>query len=283
MSDGLHSSALASEPSAEPRPPTVRGGVDAWVDHARGLGRLLARTIAAALHGKRPTGEVVRHMYWIGNKSLLFVGVTLGALGMVLVFQACLQVNRITGDLSQVGAEYIKGLVHEFVPSIMAQMLATRVGAGIAAEIGSMMVTEQVDAMRMCGVEPVHYLIAPRFIASFWMTMVLYVFAMLVCIVTGTLTAYYSFHVNPHVFVDFGRVRLGDVATGLIKCAAYGAAIPVVSGYCGLIARGGSEGVGRATTRAVIGAAFTCTVLDFVLSGLAYFTLQAGDTGPPGG
>jgi phospholipid/cholesterol/gamma-HCH transport system permease protein len=210
------------------------------------------------------------------------VAVTLGALGMVLVYQACMQVNRITGDLSMVGAEYIKGLVHEFVPSIMAQMLATRVGAGIAAEIGSMVVTEQVDALRMSGVEPIHYLIVPRFVASFIMTMVLYVFALGVCILTGALSAYFSFHVNPQVFVDFGRVGYGDVATGLIKCALYGAAIPIVAGYCGLAARGGSEGVGRATTSAVISAAFTCIVLDFIVSGFAYFTLQAGDAGPKG-
>jgi len=162
-------------------------------------------------------------------------------------------------------------------------MLACRVGAGIAAEIGSMMVTEQVDALRMCGVEPVVYLIVPRFVASIVMTLVLYVFGLAVCVITGTLSAYYSFHVNPQVFVDFGRVGFGDVMTGLLKCAVYGAAIPVVSGYCGLSARGGSEGVGRATTSAVIGSAFACTVLDFVLSGLAYFTLQAGDAGPGGG
>jgi phospholipid/cholesterol/gamma-HCH transport system permease protein len=266
----------ADSPAAAP---AARGPL-AFLEPARGLGRLFVRTVAAALHGTRPQGEVVRHMYWIGNKSLMFVGVTLGALGMVLVYHACLQVNRITGDLSPVGPEYIKGLVHEFVPSIMAQMLATRVGAGIAAEVGSMMVTEQVDALRMSGVDPIHYLIAPRFIASFIMTMVLYVFATLVCVGTGTLTAYTTFHVNPNVFIGFDRVSYGDVATGLIKCAAYGAAIPVVSGYFGLTARGGSEGVGKATTRAVIGSAFACIVLDFIISGIAYFTLQAGDAGP---
>jgi phospholipid/cholesterol/gamma-HCH transport system permease protein len=253
------------------------------IAHAQGLGRLLADTVAGAIRGQRPPGEVARQMYFIGNRSLAFIAVTLGALGMVLVFQACLQVSRITGDLSIVGAEYIKGLTHEFVPSLAAQMLATRVGAGIAAEIGSMMVTEQVDALRMNGVDPIHYLIVPRFIASIIMTVALFLFGLAVCILTGTLTAYYSFHVNPHVFVDFSRVSYGDLCTGLLKCACYGAAIPLVAGYCGLRARGGSEGVGRATTSAVIGSAFACIVLDFVLSGGAYFTLQAGSSGSGGG
>jgi phospholipid/cholesterol/gamma-HCH transport system permease protein len=273
--------AAATQRLDDARPRRRPGPLAAARAHARGLLSLFLRTMAG-LRARRPKGEVVRHMYFIGNKSLGFVAITLGTLGMVLVFQACLQVSRITGDLSMVGAEYIKGLVHEFVPSIAAQMLACRVGAGIAAEIGSMMVTEQVDALRMNGVEPVVYLIVPRFIASVIMTVALYVFALGVCVLTGALSAYYSFHVNPQVFIDFGRVSYGDVATGLIKCAAYGAAIPLVAGYCGLAARGGSEGVGKATTSAVIGSAFACIVLDFVISGLAYFTLQTGDGGPKG-
>jgi len=202
------------------------------------------------------------------------VAVTLGFIGMVLVFQTCLQVNRVTGDLSQVGAEFVKILVHEFGPTLTAMMLATRVGAGIAAEIGSMVVTEQVDALRMCGVDPIEYLIVPRFIACLVMTAVLTVFGVVVALGLGALTAYTTFHVNPHIFFDFGRVLWGDLAVGLAKCLAYGAAIPVVSGYCGLTARGGSEGVGSATTRAVIGSSFAVIVLDFVLSGIGYFTVQ---------
>src|SRR5438067_3889337 len=132
---------------------------------------------------------------------------------MVLVFQTCLQVNRITGDLSQVGGEFMKVLVHEFGPSLTAMMLATRVGAGIAAEVGSMVVTEQVDALRMCGVEPVEYLIVPRFLAALLMTPVLTVIGATMALLMGALTAYHTFHVSPGVFLDFTRVRLGDVAT----------------------------------------------------------------------
>jgi phospholipid/cholesterol/gamma-HCH transport system permease protein len=202
--------------------------------------------------------------------------VTLGFIGMVLVFQTCLQVNRITGDLSQVGAEFVKILVHEFGPSLTAMMLATRVGAGIAAEIGTMMVTEQVDALRMCGVEPIEYLLVPRFVASLVMTGVLTVVGIAVAVAMGTLTAYTSFHVNPHVFLDLGHVRFGDLATGAMKVVAYGAAIPIVSGFAGFTARGGSEGVGSATTRAVIASSFAVIVLDFFLSGVGLFVFQGG-------
>ncbi len=243
-------------------------------DAARDLRRVFTRTITGAFRGRREPGEVLRQMYQVGNRSLLFVAVTLGFLGMVLVFQTSLQVNRVTGDLSQIGAEFAKILVHEFGPTLTAMMLATRVGAGIAAEVGSMVVTEQVDALRMCGVEPIEYLIVPRFLACLVMTGVLTAFAIAIALSAGALTAYTSFHVNPRIFFDFGRLSWGDLAVGGLKCVSYGAAIPVVSGYCGLSARGGSEGVGWATTRAVIGSSFVVILLDFILSGVGYFFLQ---------
>lgn len=241
---------------------------------AASLLRVVARTLASSLRGRREPGSVVRQMFEVGNRSLVFVAVTLGFIGMVLVFQTCLQVGRITGDLSQVGSEYIKLLVHEFAPSITAMMLATRVGAGIAAEVGSMVVTEQVDALRMCGVEPVDYLIVPRFLACLVMVGALTAFAVAVAIAMGALTAYASFHVNPNIFVDFSRLTGGDVIVGASKCVAYGAAIPIVSGWCGLEARGGSEGVGLATTRAVIGSSLAVIVLDFLLSSVGYLVFQ---------
>ncbi len=237
---------------------------------------ILRLTFIGALRARRPKGELLRQMYQVGNRSVLFVMVTLGFIGMVLVFQTCLQINRVTGDLSQVGAEFVKILVHEFGPSLTAMMLATRVGAGIAAEVGSMVVTEQVDALRMCGVEPVEYLIVPRFLASLLMTLVLTVVGVTMALLMGMLTAYHTFHVNPDVFLDVSRVQLGDVATGMIKCVSYGAAIPIVSGFCGMEAKGGSEGVGWATTRAVVSSSFVVIVLDFLISGVALFTLQAG-------
>jgi phospholipid/cholesterol/gamma-HCH transport system permease protein len=246
------------------------------VDAARALFSVLVKTLYFTVRGRREPGEVARQMFQVGNRSLVFVAVTLGFIGMVLVFQTCLQVKRITGDLTLVGAEFLKILIHEFGPTLTALMLATRVGAGIAAEIGSMVVTEQVDALRMCGVEPVDYLIVPRFIASVIMTLVLYCFAVVVAYLAGMLTAYLSFQVNPHIFWDVSRVEAGDQILGVLKCLAYGAAIPVVSGYCGLTARGGSEGVGWATTRAVIGSSFAVIVLDFILSGLGYAFLQTG-------
>jgi ABC-type transporter Mla maintaining outer membrane lipid asymmetry permease subunit MlaE len=99
----------------------------------------------------RPKGEIWRQLYSIGNKSLIFIIVTLGFIGMVMTYQACLQLARVTGDFSQIGPQFVRLIVSDFGPTLAALMLATRVGAGIAAEIGSMKGTEQIGARRMRG------------------------------------------------------------------------------------------------------------------------------------
>jgi phospholipid/cholesterol/gamma-HCH transport system permease protein len=224
----------------------------------------------------RPKGELVRQMYSIGNRSLVFVIVTLGFIGMVMTYEACLQLSRVTGDFSQIGQQMIRLVVSDFGPTLTAMMLATRVGAGIAAEIGSMKVTEQVDALRMSGVLPIDYLIVPRFLASIVMTLALGLLGGLVMWAAGGLTAHYSFGVNTALFFDLQQLRMRHLVLMVIKSLSYGAAIPVVAGFCGLRARGSSEGVGWATTAAVIGSSFAVIVLDFVLSASALF-ITGGD------
>jgi phospholipid/cholesterol/gamma-HCH transport system permease protein len=149
-------------------------------------------------------------------------------------------------------------------------MLATRVGAGIAAEIGSMVVTEQIDALRMCAADPIDYLVKPRFIASLVMTVVLIIWVTAVSFLTGMVTAYTMFDVNPQTFFNLQLIDKGDIIVGLSKCLAYGAAIPIVSAHSGLTTHGGSEGVGWATTRAVVNTSLAIIVLDLILSAMGY-------------
>lgn len=250
------------------------------VDGARAsleLAALFGATLRGSLRrGARPRGAVLQQLHVIGNGSLLFIAVTLGFIGMVMVFQSGLQLEQITGDLSQVGPEFLKLLVQEFGPTITALMLSTRVGAGIAAEIGSMVVTEQIDALRMSGITPVDYLIAPRFLASVVMTFALTAFAIAVAFYAGGLTAQASFDLNPNLYFDASRVSTYDLVVGSIKALSYGMAIPVISGFAGLRARGSSEGVGAATTAAVIGSSFAVIFLDFVISGTAILLFPPG-------
>jgi phospholipid/cholesterol/gamma-HCH transport system permease protein len=232
----------------------------------RELYSVFVRTLYYVFRGKRDKGAVVRQMFEIGNKSLFFVTITMGFIGMILLYQAGLQAKRVLPDFSQLGATYLELLVRDLAASLGALMLATRVGAGIAAEIGSMVVTEQVDALRMCAADPIDFLLVPRFLASMVMTTVLIVWAGVIAFTAGMLTANVAFDVPIRTFCDMQLIDWGDLATGLAKCVAYGAAIPVVSGYCGLSTFGGSEGVGWATTRAVVNSSLAIIILNAIIS-----------------
>ena len=234
------------------------------------LYRLFKLTVRCCLEGGLERGAVLRQMYEIGNRSLVFLCIVMGFMGMILTYQAGLQTQRVVPDLSQLGGTFLTLLVRDLAASICALMLATRVGAGIAAEIGSMVVTEQVDALHMCGADPIKHLVCPRFLASLGMFTMLVVLAACVAVATGTWTASALFGLNPRTFLNLSLLSAADVIVGLTKCVAYGAAIPIVSAHAGLTAFGGSEGVGSATTRAVVGSSLAVIILNFVISGTGY-------------
>jgi len=254
---------------------TAQAARELWLVYIGTWAGLIRRVTRRQTHAS-PRGELVRQAHAIGNRSVVFLIVTLGAIGMVMTYEACLQLSRVTGDFSQVGSQLLRLIVSDFGPTLTALMLATRVGAGIAAELGSMKVTEQLDALRMSGVSPIDYLIVPRFIASLGMTVALAAVGSLVMYAAGGLTARHSFAVNPHTFFDLSLVRGRHLALFVIKAAAFGAAIPVVAGFCGLRARGSSEGVGWATTAAVVGGSFAVISLDFAISAAALI-ITGGD------
>lgn len=245
------------------------GAIDLLIG-GRELYSVFVRTLFYTFKGRRDKGALSHQMYEIGNRSLVFLSTTMGFIGMIMVYQAGLQAKRIVPDFTMLGATYLELLVRDFAASIGALMLATRVGAGIAAEIGSMVVTEQVDALRMCAADPIDFLIVPRFLASLIMTTCLIVWAGTVAFVAGALTAYVAYDVPLQTFFNMALIDVGDVSIGLAKCVAYGAAIPIVSGYCGLSTFGGSEGVGWATTRAVVNTSLSIIILNFFISGAGF-------------
>ncbi len=272
MSEAVHEESASPEGEREPRGLVYELGAAAidLAHGARDLWSVFVRTLYYTFRGKREKRALVTQMYEIGNKSAFFLSITMGFIGMILVYQAGLQSRRVVPDFSMLGATYLELLVRDFAASIGALMLATRVGAGIAAEIGSMVVTEQIDALRMCAADPIDFLIVPRFLASLVMTLVLVVFAGTVAFLSGAVTAHVAFGVSYSMFFNMRLVDVGDITTGLVKCVAYGAAIPVVSGYCGLSTFGGSEGVGWATTRAVVNSSLVVIMLNAIISSAAF-------------
>ena len=271
----------AAPPSSELRDVAVEQG---WVGSlgaeaielattARELYSVFVRTLYYCVRGRREPGAVLAQMYEIGNKSIFFLTVVMGFIGMIMIYQAGLQTLRILPDLTMLGATFLQLLIRDLAASIGALMLATRVGAGIAAEIGSMVVTEQIDALQMSAADPIDYLVKPRFIASLLMTTCLIVWSAAVAMLAGMLTAWAFFAVSPRTFFNFSMVGWGDLAIGLTKCVAYGAAVPIVSAHSGLSTFGGSEGVGWATTRAVVNSSLAVIMLNLLISTTGYLLL----------
>ncbi len=251
--------------------PSERGAALATPVARLGAGFLLAGRALAGLRARAwPRGEVLRQAHEAGNRSILLVATTLAFVGMVLTWLAGTQARRIVGDLSILGPAFLQLVIREFGPIIVALMVAARVGAGIAAEVATMVVTEQVDALRMNAADPIRWIVSPRVLAVAVANLALTVVGSAVAIAAGTFTAWKSFALAPQVFLDFSLVHPGDVVTALIKAVAFGICVPVVAAAAGLEARGGSEGVGRATTRAVVLASIGVIVLDAVIGGLAF-------------
>ncbi|MFT5435138.1 MAG: phospholipid/cholesterol/gamma-HCH transport system permease protein [Myxococcota bacterium] len=224
----------------------------------------------------RQRSQFVAQLYEMGNRSVIFITVTLGVLGMISVFQVLLQVDRILPEYAIVGPAFIQTMVREFAPTIAGLMIATRVGSGIAAEIGSMVVTEQVDALRMSNADPIDYLVAPRFAACALQTVLLTMYGGVIGVISGGLVAWFAWEISPGTFFRLDLVGYKDLLSGFLKAATYGMAIPIAAAQAGLETRGGSEGVGAATTRAVVNASFCVVVLDFLVSGLSFFFLFGG-------
>jgi phospholipid/cholesterol/gamma-HCH transport system permease protein len=234
---------------------------------------LFWRTVRSLGRRRWQGREVVEQAYQFTNQSLLFIAVTMGFVAMIMVFQACFQAQRILGDLSLIGPAYLQLVVREFAPTIGALMVATRVGAGIAAEIGSMTVTEQVDALRMSGADPVDTLVSPRILAGLVAMIVLGILGAAFMFGVGAFVAEVAFKVPPKTFFSVRLIRMLDVASFLNKCAVFGFVVPLVAARAGFSARGGSGGVGGATTRAVIECSLWILLFDLSI-GAFYFGLQ---------
>lgn len=214
--------------------------------------------------------EVVRQAYLMGNQSVVFVTVVMSFFGLIMVMQTAIQAQKIMGDLTMIGALFLQLLFRELGPIITAAMIAIRVGTGLAAEIGSMVVTEQVDALRMNDADPIQYLIVPRMLACIVMAFVLTCIASLASFIASLLGASLMFGLNPNTYYNTTLLVHGDLVVFLLKTFAFGLVVPVIGCHAGLEAYGGSQGVGLATTRAVVNATLGIALTDFLLSAFGY-------------
>jgi phospholipid/cholesterol/gamma-HCH transport system permease protein len=192
-------------------------------------------------------------MYEIGVMSLPVVAITGFSTGMVLAAQSFFQLSD-KGLASATGLMVTKAMMVELGPVLTAFMVTGRVGASMCAEIGTMRVTEQIDALRSMSVNPLRYLVAPRFIAGFLMMPLLTVFSCIMGILGGFLVAVYIYNMPPNIFIDPLPVHITsfDFFSGIIKAFVFGVMIVTISCYRGMTTHGGAAGVGKATTNSVV-------------------------------
>jgi phospholipid/cholesterol/gamma-HCH transport system permease protein len=201
-----------------------------------------------------PQWALIRdQMYEIGVRSLPVVAITGFSTGMVLAAQSFFQLAD-KGLASATGLMVAKAMLVELGPVLTAFMVTGRVGAAICAELGTMRVTEQIDAIVSMAVNPLRYLVAPRFIAGVIMLPLLTIFSCVMGIIGGFMIAVYYYGMAPNSFLDPlpEHVTTFDILSGLVKAFVFGVIIITISCYRGMATRGGAAGVGRATTNSVV-------------------------------
>lgn len=217
---------------------------------------------------KPPKWTLIRdQMYEIGVRSLPVVAITGFSTGMVLAAQSFFQLAD-KGLASATGLMVTKAMLVELGPVLTAFMVTGRVGASICAELGTMRVTEQIDAITSMGVNPMRYLVAPRFIAGTFMLPLLTVFSCAMGIMGGYMIAVGYYGMSSSSFLDPlpNHINTFDVASGLIKGFVFGILIITISCYRGMTTSGGAAGVGRSTTNSVVICYTAILIVNFLLT-----------------
>ena len=263
--------------SAPPRPLSyVLRRVGDWIADVGRIAMLMGETFRMLLLGLRSLRLVVDQMFIIGVQSLILVFIVSLFTGAVAAVQASYQFRDYV-PMIYLGTVIGKSVVIELGPVLTALVVGGRVSAAIAAELGTMVVTEQVDAMETLGISPVRYLVVPRVLAAVLMLPVLTVFADIVAILGGYLVAVLTLGVSTHTFTSGLRLyfKLQDVWSGLIKAFFFGGIIALMGCFYGLRSSGGAEGVGESTTRAVAASCLLILIMDYLLASFLFRVLFA--------
>ncbi|MDB4968487.1 MAG: putative transporter permease protein [Myxococcales bacterium] len=234
------------------------------------LGRLfllVGRTASGMARRSVRVRDLAYQVQAVGVRSLGLVITMATFSGMVMAFQFGYGLERFGAKL-YIGQTTVTALVRELGPILTALVAGGRIGAGIAAELGGMAVTEQIDAVRALGADPLQRLVAPRILATAIAMPLLTVVADVVGFFGGLVVAWLQYGVPPRLFCNgvYEFVTMSDFGSGLLKALVFGIIIGVISCSAGMRAQGGTEGVGKATTRAVVAAALTVLGADFLLT-----------------
>jgi phospholipid/cholesterol/gamma-HCH transport system permease protein len=239
-----------------------------WCETTGGMSILFGKIVTRIFKFDGP--ELMKNLHKMAVKSLPIVAVTALFTGAIMVIQAAVIVKRFNAEgLLGGGAGF--GILREIAPLLTALMISGRVGANNTAELGTMVVTEQIDALRVLAIDPVAFLIVPRFIAIVSTLFMMTLFSDLIALAGAAYTGKGLLNVEPVTFLNgltegLFNLSFGDVANGLIKSIIFGAVIALSSCYFGLATKGGAPGVGRSVNATVVASAAGIFILDYVVS-----------------
>lgn len=239
------------------------------VEYVGGLADLVWQTFLASFSRPFYRSEVLRQMDEIGVKSVSITGITALFTGMVLALQTAYSLAAFGGK-QFTGRVVSLSLVRELGPVLTALMVGGRVGSGITAELGSMTVTEQVDALRSMAISPIRRLVVPRVVATVFMMPVLTALADVLGILGGLIIAVTELQMTMQDYLTsiWQQLAISDITSGLGKTFFFGLEIAAIGCYNGLQVQGGAASVGQATTRTVVFASICVLVSDFFLTKL---------------
>jgi phospholipid/cholesterol/gamma-HCH transport system permease protein len=240
------------------------------------MGRIAMFTGVALSHTVRPPWYLTligRQMLDIGYFSLPVVGLTALFTGMVLALQSYTGFARFSAE-GAVATVVVLSVTRELGPVIAGLMVAGRIGASMAAEIGTMRVTEQIDALATLSTNPFKFLVAPRLIAGLTMLPLLVIVADIIGVFGGYLVGVYKLNFNPAAYLKrtFDYLEFMDVFSGLVKAGAFGFLISLMGCFHGYHSEGGAQGVGRATTNAVVSASILILIFNYGITEIFFAT-----------
>lgn len=238
------------------------------------VGRLAIFTFDAIVTGIKPPyypRQIVRQMVEIGYYSLPVIGLTAIFTGAVLALQSYSGFSRFNAE-SSIAVVVVLSITRELGPVLSGLMVAGRIGAAFAAEIGTMRVTEQIDALTTLSTSPQKYLVFPRLLSGVLMLPVLVLVADIIGVFGGYLVSIHKlgFAPGPYLTSTFDFLKRIDVVSGLWKAAAFGFIVALMGCYHGYHSRGGAQGVGQATTNAVVSASILILLTNYFLTALFF-------------
>lgn len=228
----------------------------------------MTSTLLALPAGFKRRGQIFQQLHFVANESAIIICVCVAFAAVVTVLESSFHMKLVVQSDAMVPGFSVLLILRELGAIVTALLLTSRVGAGMAAEVASMKTSEQIEALRLLGVNPFEFLVVPRWIASTIGTVILVAIANVICIYCSMLVSQQALGMPSELFWQTMNqfVDYQDLVFSLIKAAAFGSMIPLVSCYYAFNTTSGAEAVGKTTTQSVVSASVIIIVIDFILS-----------------